>query len=102
MSKCFIEEIEEGLHLTYTIKKLLNSAQSKFQQVEVAETGPFGRCLIIDGLMQSSDIDEHVYHECLVHPSLLAHPNPKTVFIGGGGEGGTARECLRHKGVEKV
>ena len=88
MSKYYVEEIEEGLQLMYSIKKVLNSAQSKFQQVEVLETGPFGRCLIIDGLMQSSDVDEHVYHECLVHPALLAHPNPKNIFIGGGGEGG--------------
>ena len=42
-----------------------------------------------------------MYHECLVHPALLAHPCPKTVFIAGGGEGSTAREVLRHKTVEK-
>jgi thermospermine synthase len=37
----------------------------------------------------------------MVHPALLHHPNPKNVFIGGGGEGGTARECLRHSSVER-
>jgi len=63
---------------------------------------PFGRTLLIDGLIQSCQCDEFVYHECLVHPALLAHPNPKSIFIGGGGEGSTARECLRHKTVERV
>jgi len=57
--------------------------------------------LVIDGLMQSTRCDEFVYHECLVHPAMLMHPNPKTVYIGGGGEGSTAREVLRHKSVEK-
>ncbi|KAL6055094.1 PABS domain-containing protein [Balamuthia mandrillaris] len=51
--------------------------------------------------MQSSTYDEYMYHESLVQPIMCSHPNPKTVFIGGGGEGATAREVLRHKTVEK-
>ena len=50
------------------------------------KTKPFGRLLITDGLMQSSEDDEYVYHQSLVHPALTAHPNPKKVFIAGGGE----------------
>eukprot|EP00967_Tisochrysis_lutea_P117115 scaffold189208_cov33-Tisochrysis_lutea.AAC.6 len=57
---------------------------------------PFGRTLLIDGLIQSCQCDEFVYHECLVHPALLAHPCPKSVYIGGGGEGSTAREVSKH------
>ena len=52
--------------------------------------------------MQSSEVDEWVYHELLVHPALTLHPAPRSVFICGGGEGATAREVLRHKGVEEV
>nr|CAN72530.1 hypothetical protein VITISV_036382 [Vitis vinifera] len=58
--------------------------------------------LVIDGKLQSAEIDEFIYHESLVHPALLHHPNPKSIFIMGGGEGSTAREILRHKTVEKV
>ena len=43
-----------------------------------------------------------MYHELLVHLALLLHPNPKTMFIAGGGEGATAREALKHRSVEKV
>merc|ERR1719491_2588639 len=56
---------------------------------------------MIDGLLQSTQLDEFVYHESLVHPAMLLHKNPKKVYIGGGGEGSTAREVLRHKSVEK-
>jgi len=56
---------------------------------------------MIDGLIQSCQVDEYVYHESLVHPALLAHSCPKSVYIGGGGEGSTAREVLRHKSIEK-
>jgi hypothetical protein len=40
--------------------------------------------LFLDGKVQSSEVDEWVYHELLVHPALVMHPNPKTVFICGG------------------
>ena len=101
MSKQIQEEIEPGLHFTYELKKVLESTRSQWQDVDFIETGPFGKALLLDGLMQSAELDEYVYHECLVHPAMLAHPNPKRVFIGGGGEGSTAREVLRHKSVEE-
>ncbi len=49
-----------------------------------------------------SQSDEHLYHEPLVHPVMLVHPNPKRVVIIGGGEGTAAREVLKHKSVESV
>eukprot|EP00959_Pyramimonas_sp_CCMP1952_P316238 6619039-Pyramimonas_sp.AAC.2 len=51
--------------------------------------------------MQSAYKDERVYHESLVQPAMAAHACPKKVFIGGGGEGATLREVLRHKTVEE-
>jgi len=101
MSKWIEEELEEGLRGMYKISKILASTTSKWQTVDVMELEPFGKCLMIDGLLQSTEVDEFVYHESLVHPAMLVHPNPKTVYIGGGGEGATAREVLRHKSVEK-
>jgi len=101
MSKWLEEELEPGLRVQYKLDKILGSTTSKFQHVDLVDIAPFGRSLIIDGLMQSCRVDEFVYHECLVHPAMLLHPAPKTVYIGGGGEGSTAREVLRHKTVEK-
>jgi spermidine synthase len=54
---------------------------------------------VLDGKVQSSEVDEWVYHEALVQPAMLAHAAPKRVFIAGGGEGATAREVLRHQSV---
>ena len=55
---------------------MLHRGTSKFQTVEVVKTVPFGSLLITDGLMQSSEVDEYVYHQSLVHPALTAHPDP--------------------------
>jgi len=101
MSKWIEEELEPGLRVSYGLKKLLHSGESKFQTVDVVDLEPFGRTLLIDGLIQSCQVDEFVYHESLVHPALLSHPCPKSVYIGGGGEGSTAREVLRHSTVER-
>jgi len=95
------ESVGDGLWFTYRLKTILASEQSEFQKVDLIDTVPFGRALMLDGVMQSSDADEFIYHECLVHPAMLAHPCPKKVYIGGGGEGATAREVLRHKTVEE-
>lgn len=100
-SKWLEEEVEPGLRIQYKLEKILGSTTSKFQHVDLVDIEPFGRSLVIDGLMQSCRVDEFVYHECLVHPAMLLHKNPKTVYIGGGGEGSTAREVLKHKSVEK-
>ncbi|WZN59115.1 polyamine aminopropyltransferase [Chloropicon roscoffensis] len=96
------EEIQDDLRWLYSVKSILHAEVSDFQDVELLETGPFGKVLLLDGKLQSAEADERVYHECLVHPALLHHPNPKKVFICGGGEGSTAREVLKHKSVEKV
>lgn len=100
-NKWIEEELEPGLRVQYGLKEILATSKSKFQTVDLVDLQTFGRVLLIDGLIQSSQSDEFVYHESLVHPALLAHPNPKSVYIGGGGEGSTAREVLRHKSVER-
>ena len=61
-----------------------------------------GRCLVMDGKVQSAERDEFIYHEALVHPALIAHPRPRSVFIAGGGEGATLREALRHRTVRRA
>lgn len=96
------ESLTEDLYISTTLKRVLFEAQSPFQTMQVIETTSFGKTLVLDGKTQSAKSDEAVYHESLVHPALMAHPNPKTVYIGGGGEFATAREVLKHSSVEKV
>eukprot|EP00879_Flechtneria_rotunda_P031647 GHRR01034594.1.p1 GENE.GHRR01034594.1~~GHRR01034594.1.p1 ORF type:complete len:119 (+),score=27.88 GHRR01034594.1:137-493(+) len=96
------EDLADDLKWSMLVKNVLYSGKSKYQEVDLIDVGPFGKTLFLDGKVQSSEVDEWVYHELLVHPAMLMHPNPKTVFICGGGEGATAREVLRHKSVEKV
>jgi spermidine synthase len=100
--KWFVETLHSDVAVILEIERVLYSGETKYQKVEVLESSSFGRGLVLDGKTQSTERDEHIYHESLVHPAMLAHPNPVTVFIGGGGEGGTLREVLAHRSLERV
>ncbi|MSQ11180.1 MAG: polyamine aminopropyltransferase [Dehalococcoidia bacterium] len=98
----YTEFLTPHLSVSARIGKVLFSGKTAYQAVELLETPSLGRVLRLDGKTQSAELDEHVYHESLVHPAMLLHPAPRSVFIGGGGEGATAREVLRHGTVERV
>ncbi len=86
----------------YRVLQTVAATKSQYQEILIVDTLGFGRALFLDGIPQSSALDEHIYHEALIHPALVAHRAPKKVFIVGGGEGATLREVLRHNTVERV
>lgn len=86
----------------YNYKKVLARKKTKFQELKVIQTQELGRVLLLDGVTQVAEKNDYLYHEPMVHPALLAHPNPTDVLIIGGGDGGVAREVLRHPSVERV
>ena len=98
----YLEYITPDLIQSSGVRRIIYDGQTDYQKVQIVETGPFGRSLIIDGKTQSSEADEFAYHEALVQPVMVAHPSPQRVFIAGGGEGATTREVLRHSSVKRV
>lgn len=97
----FEEPYTEGLRFQYKVKRYVKKKRTKFQNVEIIDLFAFGRTLFLDGKLQSAEIDEHIYHDMLVHPAMFLHPAPRNVLIMGGGEGATLREVLKHP-VKKV
>jgi spermidine synthase len=100
--KWFLEQTSKDEGAFYSLKEIIFQGKSDYQQIEIIRSGPFGKCFILDGKMQSSEADEFIYHEALVHPAMAAHDLPLKVLIAGGGEGATAREVLRYSSVEEV
>ncbi len=100
--KWLLETVNTDLAVMLRVQQALFSGRTAFQHVEILESRLFGRSLVLDGKTQSTERDEHIYHQALVQPAMLMHPNPVSVFIGGGGEGGTLREALSHRSVERV
>lgn len=102
MSYKFVEEKHaNGFSVKYDVERQLFSGQSDFQKVEVVETKGFGKMLLNDDLVMVTEKDEFVYHDMIVHVPLFLHPHPESVLVIGGGDGGTAREVLRHSSIKK-
>ena len=84
------------------IKQKVHEEQSEFQHLEIYETETFGHLMVIDGCTMVSTRDNFFYHEMMSHPALYTHPNPKRVWIIGGGDCGTLKEVLKHPTVEQA
>lgn len=85
-----------GFAHTYLVDELLYDGRSPFQRIRVIRNRDFGRMLILDEAVQTSERDDFIYHELLCHVPLCAHRAPARVLIIGGGDGGLLREALRH------
>jgi spermidine synthase len=96
------DSINDNFVQLYRLEEVIYTGRTKYQSVQIVRSGGFGVCLVLDGKLQSSESDEFIYHEALVHPAMITHPDPKSVFIAGGGEGATLREALRHRTVQRA
>ena len=97
-----IEPISNDLIQAEKVLSTLIEYKTDFQEVKIIEGSCFGKSLILDGKTQSTELDEYIYHESLVHPAMIYHEIPKNILIVGGGEGATLRETLKHNSVESV
>ncbi|EDZ48444.1 spermidine synthase [Rhodobacterales bacterium Y4I] len=100
------EWVTESLHAHYAqrlrVDEMLYDSNTEHQRLKVFQNGQFGRILTLDDVVQTTEGDNFIYHEMLTHVPILAHGNAKRVLIIGGGDGGMAREALRHTSVEHV
>lgn len=102
-SQWFTEQAPNfGSAFSLKIKQKLHQEQSEFQKLEIYQTESFGNLMVIDGCTMVSTLDNFFYHEMMSHPALFCHPEPKKVWIIGGGDCGTLKEVLKHKTVEQA
>lgn len=90
------------IRAAWRVKEVLYHARSPYQDVLIVDTVQFGRMLVLDGCVMTTERDECAYHEMLVHPGLVSHAKPEQVCVIGGGDGGTVREVLKHACVKRV
>ena len=86
----------------FAISQLVARERTPFQEYLIFDTPLYGRVLVLDGIVQLSTSDEHIYHDMLIHPPMFVHPEPKHVLIVGGGDGGALREVLKHNPQQVV
>lgn len=71
------EDERENLKISYRIKEIIYSERSPFQHVMILDSYDFGRMLVLDGIVQTTSIDGHIYNEMITHVPLSLHPSPK-------------------------
>lgn len=83
----------------FRVQRVIHTRKTPYQLVEVVDIADFGVTLFLDRRFQTSEKDEFFYHESLVHPAMMLHPEPQNVLVIGGGDGGTLEEVLKHPSV---
>lgn len=106
MERWFNEDLDEsifntGARTSIKIGATLFEGESLYQKLQVVETPHFGNMMILDGCIMLTEANEFAYHEMIAHVPLFVHPHPERVLIIGGGDGGTAREVLKHACVKE-
>lgn len=102
MSIWFTELQTKDMTIGCRVLETLHIEKTPYQELAVINTAQFGRMLTLDNVIQTNVVDEFVYHEMIAHVGLNTLPNPKRVLVIGGGDGGSIREVIKHKSVEKA
>ncbi len=95
-----VETLHDNYAQALREDRVFYDSETDHQRLRVFENGRFGRVLTLDGVVQTTEGDEFMYHEMLAHVPILAHGAAKRVLVIGGGDGGMAREVLRHTSVD--
>ena len=101
----FAEFITPADRYEHDLAEVYISGSSEFQDYLIGRSDTWGRMLVLDGVVQSTDADEFIYHEGIIHPACYAAAASAPVrdaLILGGGEGACLREVLRWRAMEHV
>ncbi|WP_053362950.1 polyamine aminopropyltransferase [Bacillus sp. FJAT-27251] len=96
------EAEQDSLKISYRIKKVVYEGSSKFQHIMILDSFGFGRMLVLDGVVQTTSLDGHIYNEMIIHVPFSLHPAPRKVLIIGGGDCGAAREACKYKELQQL
>lgn len=95
------ETLHDQFGQYFAVDNVLYHEKTDHQDLIIFENAAFGRVMALDGVVQTTERDEFIYHEMMTHVPLLAHGHAKDVLIIGGGDGAMLREvspseCRNH------
>ncbi|MBW2367963.1 MAG: polyamine aminopropyltransferase [Deltaproteobacteria bacterium] len=98
----FVESLYDSYGQMFRIDELLFESNTEHQHLIIFHNAQFGRVMVLDGIVQTTEKDEFIYHEMLTHVPMVAHGNAQRVLIVGGGDGAMLREVTQYDHVKKV
>ncbi len=100
--KHYLETLYPTWGQNFVMDEVLFEVDTGHQHLVIFNNAQWGTVMALDGVIQTTEKDEFVYHEMMTHVPMFAHGNAKKVLIIGGGDGGILREVLKHPEVESV
>jgi len=97
----WIDEYHQGVRYGLEGEVILEEL-SPFQKITIYESKRYGKALLLDDCWMTAEKSEKCYHECLIHPALCSSKEINNILIIGGGDGGSARECLKYQEVKSI
>lgn len=99
----WLEEYENNdFKASYKVTKVLYEDKSPFQEVGIIDTELFGRVLVLDGIVQTTTLDGHIYNEMISHIPIAYHPDPKSILVIGGGDCGVVNEIAKYPSIARI
>lgn len=102
MELWYTEDHSKEAKFSIKVEQQLYSGKSDFQRIDVFESREFGKFFTLDGLVMITEKDEFIYHDMIVHVPMATNPKIRKVLVIGAGDGGTVRELVRYKTIEKI
>lgn len=100
--KQYVETLYDAYGQLFSVDKVYFESQTEHQHLLIFHNAKFGRVMALDGIIQTTERDEFVYHEMLTHVPIFAHGNARRALVIGGGDGGMLREVLRHRQIAQA
>ena len=64
----FTERLHPDIEFGLKVERTIHQGRTAFQSVVVFENELAGRVLVLDGVIQTTEADEFIYHEMLLKP----------------------------------
>ena len=97
-----VEPLNDSIGFYVRANRMIGEWHTKYQKLSIYDTPQYGKIFRLDDFNMTSEREEFVYHENLIHPALTVHDAPRNILIIGGGDGGSSEEALKHPSVERV
>ena len=102
MSDWYEEDYHPHWRQRFEVERYIYRGRTRYQEAIIFQSPVLGRVLVLDGIVQTTERDEFIYHEMIAHVAIMAHGRAREVLIIGGGDGGTLEEVLKHRSVVRA
>ena len=100
--KEFQETLYDSISQCFRIDRMYFERKTEHQHLMIFHNAFLGRVMTLDGIVQTTERDEFIYHEMMAHVPILAHGRVRDVLIIGGGDGAMLREVCKHRDIERI